>query len=82
MKWVKEKYTDIELDTNEPTELFKAQLMALTGVEPDRQKVILKGKTLKDSWDDFKGIKDVSKFILGYLFEARIKKTDRLRSDL
>ena len=60
VKWGKEKYSDIELDTTEPTEVFKAQLFALTGVEPDRMKVMLKGSTLKDSWDTFKGLKAVS----------------------
>lgn len=40
--------------------LFKAQLFALTGVQPERQKVMLKGVTLKDSdWNNFK-LKDVS----------------------
>lgn len=40
--------------------LFKAQLFALTGVQPERQKVMLKGVTLKDeAWDNFK-LRDVS----------------------
>lgn len=60
VKWGKEKYNDIELDTTEPPEVFKAQLMALTGVEPDRQKVMLKGAVLKDAWEGFKGLKGVS----------------------
>lgn len=60
IKWGKEKFDGIEIDTNEATEVFKAQLMALTGVEPDRQKVMLKGSTLKESWDTFKGLKNVS----------------------
>lgn len=43
--------------------LFKAQLFALTGVQPERQKVMLKGVTLKDDdWSNFK-LKDVSYFI-------------------
>lgn len=40
--------------------LFKAQLFALTGVQPERQKVMIKGVTLKDDdWNNFK-LKDVS----------------------
>ncbi|XP_067930379.1 ubiquitin carboxyl-terminal hydrolase 14-like [Watersipora subatra] len=58
VKWNKEKFEGLELDTSEPTEVFKAQLMALTGVEPDRQKVILRGSTLKHTWDGFKGLKN------------------------
>lgn len=42
--------------------LFKAQLFALTGVQPERQKVMLKGSTLKDAdWGNIK-LKDVSIF--------------------
>ena len=47
MKWGKEKFTDIECNTDEPPEVFKAQLFALSGVQPDRQKVMMKGVTLK-----------------------------------
>lgn len=38
VKWGKEAY-DVELDLKEDPEVFKAQLFALTGVTPDRQKV-------------------------------------------
>lgn len=55
VKWGKEIYPDIELNTEEPPLLFKAQLFALTGVQPERQKVMVKGVTLKDSdWNNFK----------------------------
>lgn len=41
--------------------LFKAQLYALTGVQPERQKVMVKGMTLKDDdWGILK-LKDVKK---------------------
>lgn len=60
VKWGKELYPDIELNTGEPPMVFKAQLFALTGVQPHRQKIMLKGATIKeDSWDGLK-IKDVS----------------------
>ena len=45
------------MDTDEEPMLFKAQLFALTGVQPERQKVILKGAVLKDGltgWDVLK----------------------------
>ena len=52
VKWGKENYPDIELNTDEPPLLFKAQLFALTGVQPERQKVMVKGKVVSDdSWD-------------------------------
>lgn len=48
--------------------LFKAQLFALTGVQPERQKVMLKGMTLKDDdWGNLK-LKDVmNKYIYIYI---------------
>ncbi|KAF5301645.1 hypothetical protein FQA39_LY10692 [Lamprigera yunnana] len=55
VKWGKESYPDIEVNTEESPILFKAQLFALTGVQPERQKVMLKGVTLRDDdWDNFK----------------------------
>uniref|UniRef100_A0A8D3BPI1 Ubiquitin carboxyl-terminal hydrolase n=1 Tax=Scophthalmus maximus TaxID=52904 RepID=A0A8D3BPI1_SCOMX len=41
------KFDAVELNTEEPPMVFKAQLFALTGVQPDRQKVMVKGGTLK-----------------------------------
>lgn len=55
VKWGKETYSDVEVNTDEPPMLFKAQIFALTGVQPERQKVMVKGVTLKDNdWDNFK----------------------------
>jgi len=48
VKWGKEVYPDVEVNTDEPPLVFKAQLFALTGVNPNRQKVMMKGGTLKD----------------------------------
>lgn len=48
VKWGKEKFKDVECDTDEPPEVFKAQLFALSGVGPSRQKVMIAGATLKD----------------------------------
>lgn len=51
----------MEVNTEEEPMLFKAQLFALTGVQPGRQKVMLKGMTLKDDdWGNLK-LKDVIK---------------------
>lgn len=62
MKWGKESYPDVEVDTDEAPLLFKAQLFALTGVQPERQKVMLKGSTLKDNdWGNLK-LKDVRSY--------------------
>merc|ERR1712012_875520 len=42
VKWGKEVYQDVEVNTDEEPMVFKAQLFALTGVQPERQKVKLK----------------------------------------
>lgn len=52
VKWSGKKFDDIELNLDEPGLVFKAQLFALTGVEPDRQKIIAKGGMLK-VWDRY-----------------------------
>jgi ubiquitin carboxyl-terminal hydrolase 14 len=59
VKWGKELFPNVEVNTDEELILFKAQLFALTGVQPERQKVMLKGMTLKDDdWGNIK-LKDV-----------------------
>lgn len=55
VKWGKELYSDVEANTDEDPLVFKAQLFALTGVQPERQKVMVKGSTLKDTdWGTIK----------------------------
>ena len=52
VKWGKELYNEVDLNTDDEPVLFKAQLYALTGVQPHRQKVMVKGAVIKDeSWD-------------------------------
>ncbi|KFM65368.1 Ubiquitin carboxyl-terminal hydrolase 14, partial [Stegodyphus mimosarum] len=55
VKWGKETFNDVEVNTDEEPIVFKAQLYAITGVPPDRQKVMIKGTTLKDeAWGNIK----------------------------
>jgi len=55
LKWGKELYEGVDLNTDEEPMVFKAQVFALTGVQPHRQKVMVKGAVLKDdSWDVIK----------------------------
>lgn len=42
------KKHEVELDLTSTGETFKYQLYSLTGVEPDRQKILIKGGQLKD----------------------------------
>jgi ubiquitin carboxyl-terminal hydrolase 14 len=45
------KKHEVEVDTTSTGETFKYQLFSITGVEPERQKVIVKGGQLKDDAD-------------------------------
>ncbi|KAJ2948597.1 hypothetical protein O0L34_g7852 [Tuta absoluta] len=55
VKWGKEMFPGVEVNTDDDPVVFKAQIFALTGVQPERQKVVCKGITLKDdSWSNFK----------------------------
>jgi ubiquitin carboxyl-terminal hydrolase 14 len=45
------KKYDIEIDTSSTGEVLKYQLFSLTGVEPERQKILVKGGQLKDDAD-------------------------------
>ncbi len=51
VKWQKELFDDVTIDLTQPPAVFKAQLFALTGVQPDRQKIMVKGGMLKDDAD-------------------------------
>lgn len=65
VKWNKQKLDGIDIDVSEPPSVFKAQLFALTGVPPERQKIMVKGGTLKDDADWTKlNIKDGHTFMM------------------
>jgi ubiquitin carboxyl-terminal hydrolase 14 len=51
VKWQKSTFDEVEVDTSQPPSLFKMQLFSLTGVPPERQKIMLKGGMLKDDSD-------------------------------
>ena len=64
--WGKEVFKDVEVDTSQTPETFKFQLYSLTGVPPERQKIMgLKGGLLKDSAEWSKvGLKPGQKLML------------------
>ena len=63
VKWGKEKYSGLDLSTDESPEIFRLQLYSLTNVLPERQKVMLKGITVKNDWDNLK-LKNVIKTLI------------------
>jgi ubiquitin carboxyl-terminal hydrolase 14 len=48
VKWKKEVYENVSVDLSAAVSELKVQLFSLTGVPPDKQKLILSGKNLKD----------------------------------
>jgi len=59
------KRYQVDLDPSSTGETFKFQLFSLTGVEPDRQKILVKGGQLKDDADLSKlGIKAGHTFMM------------------
>lgn len=65
IKWGKKTFDDVEIDTSLPASVFKHQVYSLTGVPPERQKIMVKGGMLKDesSWSDT-GVKSGQKLML------------------
>eukprot|EP01147_Barroeca_monosierra_P001978 gene1978-5058_t len=63
VKWGKETFKDVEVNTGEDPDQFRAQLFSLTGVPPGGQKVMCKGMSLKDTWEGFP-IKDKASILL------------------
>ena len=49
VKWAKEQFPGVELNTDEPPIVFKAQMFALSNVQPERQKIMIKGQTIGDA---------------------------------
>ncbi|GFE53457.1 ubiquitin carboxyl-terminal hydrolase [Babesia ovis] len=50
VKWMGKQFNDLELNLDESLETFRVQLFSLTGVPPERQKLMFKG-LLSDSID-------------------------------
>ncbi len=66
VKWQKEVFKEVEVDLDQPPSVFKMQLFSLTGVPPERQKVMgVKGGLLKDDADWRKlGLKEGQKLTM------------------
>eukprot|EP00899_Mesostigma_viride_P009296 jgi/Mesvir1/18368/Mv14256-RA.2 len=65
VKWQKELFKDVEIDVSQPPLVFKTQLFTLTGVPPERQKIMVKGGLMQDDGDWGKmGIKEGQKLMM------------------
>mmetsp|Transcript_83904 Transcript_83904/g.115850 ORF Transcript_83904/g.115850 Transcript_83904/m.115850 type:complete len:96 (+) Transcript_83904:14-301(+) len=65
VKWGKELFKDVDVNTEEDVETFKTQIYCLSNVPVDKMKIMIKGKILKDA-DDLKkfGIKEGMTFMM------------------
>ena len=60
VKWSGKKFDGIQVDVTQPATTLKHKLFELTKVEPERQKVMVKGGMLKDDADLAKLLQDVN----------------------
>jgi ubiquitin carboxyl-terminal hydrolase 14 len=81
IKWGKELFSDVELNTDDSPIVFKAQMFALSGVQPERQKIMVKGAIVGDSdWSNVNanlksGITLMMMGSVDKLLEAPVQKT-------
>ncbi|KEP63598.1 UNVERIFIED_CONTAM: ubiquitin carboxyl-terminal hydrolase [Hammondia hammondi] len=77
VKWNKQEFEDVEVDLSEPLALLNAQLMTLTGVPADRQKLMANRKLVKNV-DDLraaaKGSKNLRVTMLGTAEGAELQQ--------
>ena len=51
VKWGKTTFKDIQVNLNAPVLTFREQLRELSNVPHDKQKIVVKGKQIKDDMD-------------------------------
>ncbi|XP_031488644.1 ubiquitin carboxyl-terminal hydrolase 6 isoform X2 [Nymphaea colorata] len=78
VKWQKELFPAVEIDTTQPPYVFKCQLYDLTGVPPERQKIMVKGGLLKDDADwNTLGVKEGQKLMMVGTAEEAVKAPEK-----
>ncbi len=73
------KKYDVEVDTSSTGEVFKYQMFSLTGVEPERQKILIKGVLKDDTSLSTLGLKDGQTIMMMGTLEVPAS-SDRQRS--
>ncbi|XP_061425279.1 ubiquitin carboxyl-terminal hydrolase 14-like [Lethenteron reissneri] len=78
VKWGRQLHCVTELDSSRPPLAFKSRLFSLTGVRPERQRVVLLGTQLKDhSWGILKLRDGVTVLLVGTTDELPLVPPDR-----
>jgi ubiquitin carboxyl-terminal hydrolase 14 len=66
VKWQKQKFNDVQCDMGKPPIDFKAILFSLSGVPPERQKVMIQGTLLSDdAWNNIQMKNGMTIMMLG-----------------
>jgi len=76
VKWGRELYTDIDVNTDEEPILFKAQLFALTGVQPDRLGQLLVSCSIQNQFLEFlsnESVKSLKARVVALFNEKAVK---------
>eukprot|EP00211_Chloroparvula_japonica_P002144 CAMPEP_0119121872 /NCGR_PEP_ID=MMETSP1310-20130426/2297_1 /TAXON_ID=464262 /ORGANISM="Genus nov. species nov., Strain RCC2339" /LENGTH=489 /DNA_ID=CAMNT_0007111453 /DNA_START=85 /DNA_END=1554 /DNA_ORIENTATION=+ len=79
VKWGKEVFKDVTLNTGEDPDVFRAQLMALTGVPADRQKVVVAGKKVGETWEGIRLRKNAVVLLMGTAEDLPAEPVERPR---
>ncbi|XP_047147589.1 ubiquitin carboxyl-terminal hydrolase 6-like [Vigna umbellata] len=78
VKWQKEIFKEVEIDTTQSPYVFKCQLYDLTGVPPERQKIMVKGGLLKDDADwSTLGVKEGQKLMMMGTADEIVKSPEK-----
>ena len=79
VKWGKQTFKEVELDTGSDVESFKVVLMSLSNVLPENQKLMIKGKIVKDGDDLTKfPLKDgLTLMMMGTAEEQQLKEPEK-----
>ncbi|CDO97936.1 unnamed protein product [Coffea canephora] len=78
VKWQKKVFPAVEIDTAQSPYVFKCQLYDLTGVPPERQKIMVKGGLLKDDADWPKvGVKEGQRLMMMGTADEIIKAPEK-----
>lgn len=66
VKWNKQVFEEVELNLADDIATFKGQVYALSNVPVEKQKLMAKGKILKDetAWTAYPGVKDGAQITL------------------
>ncbi|CAH8577765.1 unnamed protein product [Schistosoma turkestanicum] len=76
VKWQKNRYSNVDCNTDESPEIFKASLFSLTGIPPDRQKIMMPGGILgNENYDGIKIRNGINIMLVGSVDEVPITET-------